>query len=94
MDKKHDGVCHCAFCVNLVSVKKGYKECLRNSSPFKNGGRDVLESHFEGRGHTPKGQNQDISLRMVPMAFFSRRETCACEIPTSFEISVCVFPSK
>ena len=50
MDKKHDGVCHCAFCVNLVSVKKGYKECLRNSSPFKNGGRDVLESHFEGSG--------------------------------------------
>ena len=27
-------------------------------------------------------------------AFFSKRETCACEMPTSSEISVCVFPSK
>ena len=35
----------------------------------------------------------EISFRMVPMAFFSRRETCACEMPTSAEISVCVFPS-
>ena len=36
----------------------------------------------------------EISFRMLPSAFFSRRETCACEIPTSAEISVCVFPSK
>lgn len=36
---------------------------------------------------------QEISFRKAPMAFFSRRETCACEIPTSAEISVCVFPS-
>lgn len=33
-------------------------------------------------------------LRRAPMAFFSSRETCACEMPTSPEISVCVLPSK
>lgn len=35
-----------------------------------------------------------MSRRMVLMALFSRRDTCACDIPTSSEISVCVFPSK
>ena len=33
-------------------------------------------------------------LRRAPMAFFSSRDTCACEMPTSPEISVCVLPSK
>ena len=35
-----------------------------------------------------------ISALILFNAFFSRRETCACEIPTWPEISVCVFPSK
>lgn len=33
-------------------------------------------------------------VRMAEIAFFSRRDTCACEMPTSSEISVCVLPSK
>ena len=36
---------------------------------------------------------QEIFRRIFCKAFFSKRETCACEIPTSSEISVCVFPS-
>ena len=36
----------------------------------------------------------EISRFRLPSAFFSRRETCACEMPTSAEISVWVFPSK
>lgn len=27
------------------------------------------------------------------IAFFSRRETCACDMPTSFATSICVRPS-
>ena len=43
----------------------------------------------------PRGKrhNQPISVLICLSAFFSSRETCACEIPTSAEISVCVFPS-
>ena len=37
--------------------------------------------------------SQAISLRLALMALFSSRETCACEMPTSPEISVCVLPS-
>jgi len=35
----------------------------------------------------------EIFNRILLRAFFSRRDTCACEMPTSAEISVCVFPS-
>ena len=35
----------------------------------------------------------EIFKRLPRKAFFSNRETCACDIPTSSEISVCVFPS-
>ena len=35
----------------------------------------------------------EMFSRMFCRAFFSKRETCACEMPTSSEISVCVFPS-
>ena len=33
-----------------------------------------------------------IFARMCSIALFSRRETCACEIPISAAISICVFP--
>ena len=33
-----------------------------------------------------------IIFRSLPIAPFSRRETCACEMPISAAISVCVLP--
>ena len=30
-------------------------------------------------------------MRLI--AFFSRRDTCACDMPTSFATSICVRPS-
>ena len=39
------------------------------------------------------GKKAQRLLRMELMAFFSSRETCACEIPISPETSICVLPS-
>lgn len=44
-------------------------------------------------GNRSESFSYPIMARISLRAFFSRRETCACEMPTSAEISVCVFPS-
>ena len=50
MDKKHDGVCHCAFCVNSDSVKKVAKNVYETDLRSKMAAVTLLMSLFEGRG--------------------------------------------
>lgn len=66
--------------------------CKAAANQFTNVGSSDLK--------TEAGRPPEISpaafykcLRMVLMAPFSSRLTCACEIPISEETSICVFPS-
>ena len=47
----------------------------------------------ENRAENSARPRYSIQLFIDFSAVFSSRETCACEMPTSSEISVCVFPS-
>ncbi len=49
--------------------------------------------HGTAAAETENCHASAMVCRSSSMAFFSSLDTCACEIPTSAEISVCVFPS-
>ena len=69
-------------------------QTLRLSFLYAASGRSLLRllPVLRGRGGRPSRADGQMFFFSMPMAFFSSRETCACEMPISEDTSIWVLP--